>query len=355
MIIKKITIIFIIILTILGGGIYAFIKEKIILPKFITNQKNKTGYLFCLSEDEQAEFKINHLGEYPSVEYDKGFVEVVVKELSSDKEIIRFKINNIISPSHYHPVEIHQCGVYVIRTFNYDPKKTKQEPGYKNELWIYNYNGRGEPLILLAEKPKEFISYYSPDFRVSPAESYIVLEKGYSGKDDYSLVIKNLNTKEDIFTLPSKELQRMNSNFIGVFDMLEWSEDGQYFWGSVSDGAYVNGYFRIDTQNWKTDIYKAPDGAMGGSPLNINTGYLPVQPGQVWTGDYQLTEDLKKQYKKEGKKSQLYLYNLFTKEKTLVETTDEPLFWFKPKWLSDTQLEYELPTGEKKVYEVIVK
>ena len=42
---------------------------------------------------------------------------------------------------------------------------------------------------------------------------------------------------------------------------------------------------------------------MGGSPLNINTGYLPIQPGQVWTGDYQLTQELKEQYKKEGKNS----------------------------------------------------
>lgn len=360
MTIKKniiLTIIFIIILTILGGGIYAFLKKKIILPNFITNQENETGHFFCLNEDEQAEFKINRLGEYPSAEYDKGFVEVVVKKFSSDKEIIRFKIDNIISPSHYHPVEIHQCGVYVIREFNFDFKKFKPLPGFSVELWKYQYNGDGEKILTLAgeyEYSKTKV-YYSYDFRIDSFEKYLVLEKGYLGKEDYSLVIKDLNTKEDIFVLSMKSIVEQYPNMAGSFGLDQWTKDGRYFWGDIFDGAYVNGYFRIDTQNWKADIYEAPDGAMGGSTLNINTGYLPIQPGQVWTGDYQLTEELKEQYRKEGKKSRLYLYNLFTKEKTLIETTDEPLFWFKPKWLSDTELEYEMPNVEKKVYEILAK
>lgn len=306
----------------------------------------------CLNKNKQADFTIKRLGKYPSPEYDRGFIEVVIKDINTDEEVAKLKIDNIISPSHYHPIELHKCGIYVIRVFNYDPEKTKQDSGYKNELWKYDYTGKGESFILLAEKPKEFISYFSPDFRVNSTESYIVLEKGYLGKDDYSLIIKDLKTKEDIFILLSKDLQKINSNFIGVFDMLKWSVDGKYFWGSMSEGAYVNGYFRIDTQNWKTDIFEAPDGAMGGSPFNINTGYVPIQPGQVWTGDYQLTQELKEQYRKEGRKSVIYLYNLFTKEKILIETTNEPLYWFKPRWLSDTELEYELPTGEKKIYKI---
>lgn len=310
----------------------------------------------CLNKNEQANFTIKRLGKYPSPEYDKGFIEVVIKDINTDKEVTKLKIDNIISPSHYHPIEVHKCGIYVIRVFNYDPEKTKQDSGYKDELWKYDYTGKGEGFILLAEKPKEFISYFSPDFRVDSTESYIVLEKGYLGKNDYALIIKDLKTKDDVFVLLPEDLQKKNSNFIGVFDMLEWSEDGRYFWGSISEGAYVNGYFRIDTSNWKADIFEAPDGAMGGSKLNIKTGYLPIQPGAVWTGDLQLTQELKEQYRKEGRKSALYLYNLFTKEKILItSTTDDPLWWFKPNWLSDTKLEYEIPVEGKKIYEIKLK
>lgn len=30
----------------------------------------------------------------------------------------------------------------------------------------------------------------------------------------------------------------------------------------------------------------------------------------------------------------------------------EPLWYFKPKWLSETELGYTLPNGEKKVYKI---
>jgi len=40
-----------------------------------------------------------------------------------------------------------------------------------------------------------------------------------------------------------------------------------------------------------------------------------------------LTEQVKQEWREQGKKSTLYLYNLFTKEQILLETTDEPL-WF---------------------------
>jgi protease II len=340
---------------IFGSSIYYFTKIKKGTPVselIIENKKSEKKHPRCLNENERADFKIERLGKYPSVEYNKGFIEIIVREINTNEEIIRFKIDDIISPSHYHPVETHRCGVYVIRRFNYDPGKTKQDPGYREELWKYEYNGNGQRLILLAEKQKEFISYYSPDFRIDPHEIYLVLEKGYLGREDYSIVIKNLKTKEDVFTLSAKSIAEQHPNIIGVFNMLEWSKDSRYFWASISDGAYVKGYLRIDIKHPKVDIFEVPDGALGGMPLNINTGYIPIQPGLVWTGDTELTQEIKEKERKEGKKSFLYLYNLFTKEKKLIQTTDEPQFFFKPKWISDTELEYYLPTGERKVYKI---
>jgi len=365
MIVKKTRLIIslgVLISLVLLGGVYVYhllIKRGIPTPELITenqgNQGNKANHQPCLSENEQADFKIERLGQYPSVEYDKGFIEVIVKDVATGKETTRLKIDDIINPSHYHPVEIHKCGVYVIKEFNFDFEKYKPLPGFSVEFWRYQYNGDGEKLLILAGENRntEAKVDYSYDFRIDPHETYLVLEKGYLGREDYSLVIKNLKTKEDVFTLLAKSIAEQHPNIIGVFDMREWSENGRYFWASISDGAYVNGYLRIDIQDRKVDIYEAPDGAMGGMPLNINTGYVPIQPGLVWTGDYQLTQEIKEKERKEGKKSSLYLYNLFTKEKILIETTDEPQFFFKPKWLSDAELEYYLPSGERRVYNLV--
>lgn len=298
----------------------------------------------CLGDDETASHLIK------KKEKEVSMADIIIYDKNTSQEKHGFQIELPI-PDHYHPIEIHSCGVYAVKDFNYDFFTRRALPGYRLELWRYQYTGNGESLILLSDIPISGAGF-GTDFRVSSNEKYIVLEWSYFGKDDYSLIIKDLNTKEDVFSLLAKEIFERYPNIVGNFNMREWSKDSRYFWGDIFDGAYVLAYFRIDAQNWKYDIYEAPDGAMGGFPLNINTGYVPIQPGQVWTGDYQLTQELKEQYRKEGRKSELYLYNLFTKEKISIETNDEPLFSFKPKWPSDTELQYELPTGEKKIYKI---
>jgi len=320
--------------------------------------------LMCLNENQQADFKIERLGKYPSVEYNKGFAEIIVKNKITNSEIRRFKIDDIIDPSHSHPIELHQCGVYIIKEFNFDRSSYKALPGFRVEIWRYDYTGNGRVLVVLAEENetgipdsagvpgKHYVFYYSYDFRIDPNEKYIVLERGYLGKDDYALVIKDLSTKQDIFMLPIKSIAEQYPDRVGNFGMLEWSQDGRYFWGRIFDGAYSLAYFRVEASSWKADIFEAADGSLGGMPLNVNTGYLPIQPGLVWTGDVELTQELKEKDRREGKKSSLSIYNLFTKEKILIATTDEPQFFFKPKWLSDTELEYTLPSGEKRIYTI---
>lgn len=333
------------------------IATGIIIAYFLFFQQKEVGNIKifknesagCLSNTEIASYEIH------KKENKVSMTDILISNKNNSQEKYRFQIELPI-PDHYHPIELHKCGIYAVKSFGYNYNTRTSLPGYKAEIWKYDYRGDGEALVLIAEDAlgnlKGYKYLFSTDFRIDPQEKYLVLIKSYSNKDDYALVIKNLETKEDIFILSVNSIKEQHLNIAGVFDMLEWSEDSRYFWGSISDGAYVNGFFRIDTQNWKADIYEASDGTMGGFPLNIKTGYVPIQPGQVWTGDYQLTQELKEQYRKEGKKSFLYLYNLFIKEKILIETVDEPLFSFKPRWLSDTELEYELPTGEIKIYEI---
>jgi parallel beta-helix repeat protein len=309
-------------------------------------EESQRTHSVCLSDDEVAAYEIR--------EKKRGAMDneaVVIMSINDKKTGAKefdFQIDNV--RINYRPIEVHKCGVYIVKRFNYDYKKIEQDPGsdYKEELWKYDYNGNGETLILLAEKPKEFIAYYSTDFRVDPTENYIVLIRSYLGQPDYALVIKDLETKEDVFVLPLKDI----SNLEGSIGLRSWTKDGRYFWGDIFVGAYVLAFFRIDTVNWNVEVFEIPEGVLGGSALNIEKGYVTQHPGHVWTGIDILTEQIKEEWREQGKISSLYLYNLFTKERTLLATTDEPLWRFKPKWLSDTELEYELPNGERKIYKI---
>ncbi|MBA4320057.1 MAG: hypothetical protein C0412_16780, partial [Flavobacterium sp.] len=329
---------------ILGGGIYFFIKKEIPTPKPITeNQENKINTHRCLSENEQADFKIERLGKYPSPEYNKGFIEIVVKEITTDREIKKFKIDDI-NPDLYHSLEIHKCGIYVLKGSIFNEFKSWYE---KYGIWYYIYDGEGKMLI-----SNEDYQPYSLDFRIDPNENYIVLEKGYLGKDDYALVVKDIDTKQDIFVLLANEISKNNPNIIGSFNMREWTKDGEYFWGDIFEGADVLAFFRIEKGSWKLEIFEAPIGAMGGTALNSEFGYITYDDGPPWTGDIEFSQMYKEQWLKEGKKVNFYLYNLFTKEKILLATVEDPLWYFKPLWLSDTELQYELPNKEKNIYKI---
>ena len=343
------------IIMVIVGSVYFLSPKKIPKSEEVKKEEVFEKHTECLGENEQADFKVERLGKYPSVEYDKGFIEIMVKKLTSDKKITGFKIDNIINPSHYHPAEIHKCGIYVIREFNYSPKTRRSTLNYSNDLWKYNYKNEGMEILKFSftDSSGKYNSFYNDDFRIDSTENYVVLERGYLGKDDYSLVVKNLETKEDIFVLSANEIQKRNPNLAGGFDMREWSKDGRYFWGDIFDGAYVNAYFRIDTQNWKPDIYEALDGTGGGDALNVETGYVTYHKDIIpWTGDAEFDEINKEKWLKEGKKVHFYIYNLFTKKQIFLEIFDDPTWFTKPKWLSDTELQYELPSGEKKIYKL---
>lgn len=338
-------------LLIVSVGMLYILSNKFIsrskLEEKKAEQKQEISYGPCLADNDVASYKIN------KKEGEVSTADIIVSSKEAKEKKYYFEIELPI-PNHYHPIELHKCGVYAAKSFNYDYTARKPLAGYRAEIWKYNYARDGEKIILLdeniSENPEGYKHFFSSDFRVSPNEQYIVLQKGYLVQDNHALVVKDLDTKEDIFTLLSKDIAKQYPNIVGGFNMREWTNDGKYFWGDIFEGAYVRGYFRIDVQDWKADIFEVPNGAMGGFPLNINTGYVVIQPGQIWTGIEEVTKELKERYRKEGKKSYLYLYNLFTKEKLLIETVGEPLWSFKSKWISDTELQYELPDGEEIVY-----
>lgn len=326
---------------------FLFYGKKVIKQQgLVEDGKEQADSNFCFGGDEIAIYNVKE-----KEGNDGGVITIEIKNKLSDGLIYSFEIKNV--RINYHPVELHQCNVYMVRMFGYDiTKEGNQAPGYKEELWKYNYKGNGKPIILLSEKPKEFISYFSPDFRVDPLEHYIVLLKGYFGSPDYALVVKDLKTLEDAFVLPMTEIEKQNKEIIGNLELDIWTRDGRYFWAATHYGAVSLGFIRIDTQNWTSDIFQAPENVLGGDALNIENGFITVHPGNVWFGVEEIEQEEKAKRRKEGIGTELYIHNLFTGERSFVNKTDEPLWFFKPKWISENELEYELPTGEKKVYKI---
>ncbi|HUV81234.1 MAG TPA: hypothetical protein VMW21_01800, partial [Patescibacteria group bacterium] len=287
----------------------------------------------CLADNEWVDYKIDEKKNAPSSAI------VSIKEKNTNKQIFEFQIENIY-PNRYH--EVHKCGIYLVREFNFDYKKGKPLPDFRMEVWWYRYDGSGEKLV------------EENAFRVDPEENFLAIIQNYAGHSDYALVLKDLISanKEDVFTLPLEYITDRYPSLEGTISLIGWTKDSRYFWGGTFIAAYTLGFFRIDTTNWRAEIFPVPEGVLGGSALNIEKGYVTLHPGYIWIGIQEDYEQAKKEWQEQRKISSIYLYNLFTKEQILLATTSEPLWFFNPKWLSDNELEYELPTGEKKIYKI---
>jgi len=290
------------------------------------NQQIKINHGPCLSSDEIVKYK--------TIKKDAAQQDTEIYIYNSENvENNVVKIENIYRG--YHPIESYKCGIYMIKFFNYN-SSGNQKSNFRAELWIYKYNGYGENLITLDD--------YSFDFRIDPSETYAVLQQGYLGTDNYSLIIKSIETKEDVFVMPLQYITDKYSSFIGSIGMNQWTKDGKYFWGDIYDGANILTFFRIERDSWKVEIFLAPAGTMGGDALNPELGYITYDNGAPWTGMHDISEEIRNEWKKEGKLNYFYLYNLFTKKQILVDTIDDPTWNFEPDWISDTELEYYVPS-----------
>ena len=301
----------------------------------------------CLKENEVVDIKIERLGKAPTgvtydPKYNEGIAHVSVEEKPAGKENFKFDIKNV-DVGHYYLYEIHKCALYIVKEFNFDYQREKALPGYKREIWQYQYDGNGKKLV------------ENDDFRISPPEQYISLIKGYGGSTDYSLIIKDLKTLKDAFALPIVDIVKQNPDVVGdlSFENGGWSLDGKYFWFSLNQGADIAGFVRVNTKDWSYKIFPAPQRTMGGDAFNINTGMITYgEDVAPWSGVVEIDEQLQKEALQNGKISSFYIYNLFTKKKHLIATTTDPTYYFRPQWLSDTELQYEVPSGEKKVYKI---
>lgn len=339
---KKIIFVGIAVFLLAAGTLYFFSQKRELV---VSESKEEVMRGECLRDNEVASYEIEKNPE------GGGIAKIFVKDKNSGGEKFSFLIK-ISSPRHYHPVEIHRCGTYAMRTFGYDYKKRVPLKDYRREFWKYDYKKKGRPLII--DSAKWSYENILGDFRVSPDEKYVFLIKSYLGKDDYALVIKDLKTKEDAYELKLKEILEKHTDVMpGSIGLGIFTPDGRYFWGDIYDGARETAYYRIEMETWKTEILPLPKDIPAGVERAWSfLGYVAYADFPTFFGIDEVAKQEQEKFKKEGREKHLYLYNLRTKEKKLLASTPDPARRFNIKWLSDTELEYELPAGEKKIYEI---
>ena len=329
-----------IVILLVGAGIYVFLFQK---PPQVPLE-NQISRPPCLGDDEIVDYEIEKKIS------GGGVAKIFIRDKNTNEEIFDFQIE-ISNPNHSHPIEIHKCGVYAIRTFGYDYQKKLPLQNYKRELWVYGYNGNGKALIT----DTAIWSYENilGDFRVDPTETYVVLEENYLGHSDYALVIKDLKIKEDVFVLKYDDLINKYSAPEGGLALGGWRDDGKYFNGIIHVAARTLAFFHIEVDTWKTEVFIVPAEASIVSTISESGEYITYDNGPGWIAIHETAEQIYEEWRKEGKKVSLFIYNLFTKEKITLAIVDDPGWDFKTKWISDTELEYYLPDGERKTYKII--
>ena len=341
------------------GGVIVWNESTSPLPSLTTTGSPGSGSVSSTSTPTQiADWKCLGEGEYAEVVNDKkesvGEITIVVKNEDTDKIEYSFGVSN--AAKRKHPPEIHKCGVYLLKSFGFDYATGQALPGYKNEIISYDYDGQERMAIQLSGensqgKPEV---YYSSDFRVSPDEKYITLVRGYEGKDDYAMIFKDIDTLKDIFILPYSEVQKKSPGVIGSFGLGKWIDNGNIFFADLFDGAWSSAFVKVYRDTWEYEVLPTPGNYIAGvenrvSPMIQYFAYTDIP---TFTGDQYMTDQILKEAQEKGYQKHLYIADLYKQTVIEIDSVPPERHRFNMQWLSDTKLQYELPDGTKRTYEV---
>lgn len=353
---KKIFIVVTLLLILFAGVYYLVLKRPTSRPSDVRvpiHLQNSTALSGCLKDNEYADYTVDRRyvknAKIPTVP-----VTVFIRDRLSNESKNSFEIGDLLPL-----LRVERCGVYVTREFN------KGLPNVRDELWRYDYTGKGAEILTLASFKDKSIegTYYESAFRVDPQEKYVVLVRGYTGQSDYALVIKDLSNLKDLFVLTLYDLEKLAPDMalgsfstglnLGDFEIKAWTDDYRYLWGTLFDGARDTAYYRIDMSSWKTEVFPSPvDLPTGAEHVESPIGYLVYADFPTFFGIDVIAQQEQEKFRQDKKLKHLYLYNLRTKEKTLLAAISDPGQHFNPKWFSDTELQYTLPSGEVKTYTI---
>lgn len=268
--------------------------------------------------------------------------EVVIKENPADqkKSDIYLKDKNgqetffitldDVFRKHIHNSEYHNDNLYIIRRTS-DEEELKKvtwtdelEPNWTDQLWKYDSN-KHETLLY---------SSRGLDFRVSNDDKLIAVV-GSDQNLNPILVFLDTNGEELVqFTTEDLEVE-------GIIDPLVWGRNS--FWLIEKALPVPKSFLKIDVQTFRAAKYIVLDKTIGIEyVLNPETKKLAYS-------DYPplFDEDSANEYQASGKKVTLYVYNLETDEKKIIDTSVTKKF--NPKWVDESTIEYDNPKGEGRV------
>lgn len=323
-----------------SAGIYFYLIKKQPSQISLKNQQ-KITHQPCLEDGEEASFQ------YIGVRLTATSSDIIISDKITGKEKFRFQVDNL-SPNSGYPYEFRKCGIYIAREFNWDHKRSKPLPGFSEELWKYTYDGKGEKILVFGNNNRIF---YDFAFRTDFSENYIALVAGSLERiKEYAVVIKEIPTNKDVFSLGYQRIIDKHPDLTGFFNLGAWTKDSRYFWGRLHVGASVTAFFRIEQGSWEVKTFLPPEKTAGGTAFNPEYGHLTYDTGPGWIGIEEIAQQVFDEWRKAGKIAELHLYNLFTKDDILLATSTEPSWSGNPQWISNTELEYYLPSGERKIY-----
>lgn len=308
----------------------------------------------CLNANEKAVYEVMEEGR-------PGRIRVsVLDEVTNTMVWSREYIHP--TPDIASPVHLGKCSFFMPQSFNFDWERGKPQLNYSFEIWKFEYFADGGMQVVVTSENKtetteDIKRYYSgTSFSIDPSETYISLERGYLGNADYALVIKKIETGEDVFELSLRDIVAQHPSAAGSFDTGTWYEtpDGVYLDSDTYDGSRIGAQIYIKRDTWEVEILPTPEDYLPGVerrgyPLSPYWAYSDVI---VWAGGVIEVQDaLLEDAIAEGKQKNLIVANLRTGEREIVETV--PIVKghrFNLTWLSMNELEYTMPDGTKKIY-----
>ena len=154
---------------------------------------------------------------------------------------------------------------------------------------------------------------------------------------------------QDIFVLTIDDIVKKYKTESAEIGIGRWISDDKYE-TALSDGAVTYDVVVIEKGSWRVIVLPIPEDASVVTAWNPDGYWIAYNNGPGWIGVEDEAQIIYKQWRADGKKTSLFVYNLATKQKVTLATVDDPGWSFKTKWISTTTLEYYLPPGEKKTY-----
>lgn len=246
--------------------------------------------------------------------------DVYIRNSNSGEESFFLTIPDVHT-EHFSPAQYHQETLYIIRRIY----QNSESNTWKDELWKYKKNN----------DPKKLFSGQAFTFIVSANQRYIAVntDNTLTFLDQYGTILKNIQKAE--LAPEQSELDVL------TIQLLDWSSDQDSVWGTLTQGPYAMGIFRVTTSNWSS-FYQSFDTPIGKDfALNPDSSLVAFSDYPVF-----FDVDSAKRFEESKTLVSLYLFDLRNQTSRTIAVSFAKVF--NPVWIDNTKLEHNDPNGSNR-------